>query len=244
MDISRAASQSEIEVRSLGDFVSAVLADDGESVLFRGQASAGWRLKPKVARSTPRAKGQRLEMEMSIFQKFCARSLTYLDREPQDDWDRLAIAQHHGLATRLLDWSTNPLAALWFALRKPLGESHAAVWMFSVEDDDLADQEVSPFEQRATVFYQPNHLTRRIIAQGGWFSVHKFNRNSLAYSTLDAIGSYKTRLVKFTIPISVASEMRRTLDRLGVSDASLFPDLDGLCRSLNSASSLLSDDLG
>jgi hypothetical protein len=59
-----------------------------------------------------------LGQEKRLLDDFKIRSNPYLDSSTRDDWDWLAIAQHNGMATRLLDWTDNPLAALWFAVRE------------------------------------------------------------------------------------------------------------------------------
>ena len=64
-----------------------------------------------------------------MFDEFKRRGVAVLPSRPSDDWEFLAVARHHGLPTRLLDWTENPLAALFFALEEP-SSGDSAVWCY------------------------------------------------------------------------------------------------------------------
>jgi hypothetical protein len=99
--------------------------------IYRGQREDK-PLRPRLGRLVP--KGKRKKIERLMFDEFKRTSIALTDLQPESDWDFLAIAQHHNLPTRLLDWTHSALAALWFAVEKePAQDSgkklDAVVWM-------------------------------------------------------------------------------------------------------------------
>ncbi len=104
-----------------------------ESVWFRGHEQADWKLIPKLYR--PEYRGA---SEAEIRQEFQIRAQQLLQggRLPTDKWEWYFLMQHYGVPTRLLDWTDNPLVALYFALHSPVNDdrepdTNAAVWMLN-----------------------------------------------------------------------------------------------------------------
>ncbi len=158
-----------------------------DDVLFRGHQCADWVLTPAIGRLKSRTSGSMLGTEGHILESFRRESLSYLNRDFRNDWELLTLAQHHGLATRLLDWTSNPLAALWFAVKEPaVGNAAGAVFMLELDDADrLTDLAAWPLAITRTEFFQPNHLTPRIAAQAGWFSAHSWVKKTKRYSRFE-----------------------------------------------------------
>lgn len=201
---------------------------------MRGQRS-GWDLTPTMSRLKPREAQSLVDVERLLLDGFKLASLPYLERMPTDDWDWLATAQHHGLPTRLLDWTSNPMAALWFAVRNaPIGNASGLVSVFAPDRDELVDRagSVTPWNIPRTMFFRPPHLNARIVAQAGWFSVHKYNRKTGRFSRLGNLPAFKTRIRSISVPPTSFSSIREDLDRMGVNEASLFPGLDGISQHL------------
>src|SRR5690242_20596727 len=76
--------------------------------VFRGHADGRYKLLSSVGRNA-HTSDTRARYEESMFNMFRRESQGYLPSVPGSDWDWLALAQHHGLPTRLLDWTYNPL---------------------------------------------------------------------------------------------------------------------------------------
>jgi hypothetical protein len=107
------------------------------NTIFRGQRR-NWELLPKIGRlKVPNLR----DYEYQLMEDFKREALPYIDWpfDYNSPWDWLALAQHHGLPTRLLDWTSNPLAGLWFAVRNTPDKLRcpAVVWVFNPREEDI-----------------------------------------------------------------------------------------------------------
>jgi hypothetical protein len=237
----KTAQPKPIKVYRVSDFLSEIeeikeaekKKGNVADFIFRGQ-SVDRPLLPKLGRVVP--KGNRANIEQLMFKEFQRTSIALSDLRPQSDWDFLSLAQHHGLPTRLLDWTYSALAALFFAVAHPtegLEPDDAVVWLLKTNKEDFIDETTreKPFDKGGTRIFRPKLITRRIAVQGGVFTVHRLSDDD-TFVPVDNNKSFKSRLVKFAIPAANFSHILQHLDGCGVNRFTLFPDLDGLCDHL------------
>jgi hypothetical protein len=134
-------------------------------------------------------------------------------------------------------------------VEKPPAEGvDGVVWAFTVRDDEYIEDEYiedgqnHPFEQRVTRIYEPKSVVARITAQRACFAVHGYDRKTHKFIPMEQNRRYKKRLTKLLIDASSFWEIRFHVDRCGINNASLFPDVGGLCRHVEWSHSLLSDE--
>jgi hypothetical protein len=198
--------------------------------LYRGQ-SLDRPLLPKIARYEIKDVAQ---TERDMLEDFKRRSVHLIDYRPGNSWDWLALAQHHGMATRLLDWTENPLIALWFsmALKTETKDSdYSVVWGFDVPNEDIvtSPEEMEKLADGITKVFKPNHITKRISSQFGWFTIHTSNRDK-KFLPFEDYEDYSDRLFKITVKSSCFSECKKWLHNFGINSASMYPDIDGLAK--------------
>jgi hypothetical protein len=221
--------------------------------VYRGVASKDWALETSLRRL-----GRHCEsVERPLLRSF-AKYARPGDIPSDTLWFRLAVAQHHGLPTRLLDWSVSPKVALHFATAE---ENHydkdGAVWcvdvvearrllpkklrdmlhkesayLFSIEMLEkisrLRDFDALGMKREFALFFEPPSLDARIINQGAIMSVMP--------GILSDLRAFLERQVgichRFIIPKELKWEIRDKLDQDNVTERMLFPGLDGLSRWL------------
>ena len=192
--------------------------------------------------------------EERILRIFKRKAHHFLSDAPpnDDDFEWMALMQHHGAPTRLLDFTWSPYVAAFFALYRATED--AAVWAFnpaqisrpeaverqrplfqSAVDPTQKDEFRRYFLKEQIPFVwvgEPQRMNRRLIAQSGTFAIPGVIDRSMD-EILSAYPDPKNTLVKFILETGkIRDQGMRELYRMNVTHATLFPDLDGLSRSL------------
>lgn len=248
-------SYLEFKANSVADYLSICTrilqewsnTDMGEPKLwFRGQKKTNWSLNPGEYRY-PLIDSDEMRSE------FILRAKTLLKKDPDSVWEWYFLMQHYGLPTRLLDWTEGSLIGLHFAISEDTGQDDAAVWVLDpwvlnkwsickaelvitgkeFPSDPIAEKYLKPVYIKQElpdrpIAIVPPYNSQRITVQRGTFTIHGNNTNGLEEQ-------FKEKIVKIIIPRSKSLEMRRELRCVGISEFTIFPDLDGLCRDIRSS---------
>jgi FRG domain len=219
-------------IESVLDLISTVEPLGRDLMLFRGQDRDD-PLLPKIARKDPTVNTAKQEREM--IEELKRRAAQDPILVGKDDWDCLVYAQHYGMATRLLDWTTNPLIALWFAAIDQKVDRNGYVYLLFVDNEIILDKtkDSDPFSIGKTKVFKPNINNPRIAAQSGWFTVHRYSKQAGKFVDLHKNRSLKTRVLMKGVPGRYKAEILQSLEKLGVNNESVFPGIEGSCRYVN-----------
>lgn len=217
-----------------------------EDLWFRGQDDSSWHLDTKLDRDFDRKR----ESEIVLAFELQAPSRHVGCPALADNPGWWSLMQHHGVATRLLDWSHSPLVGAYFAVRRPHSDHEAAVWVLAPGRLNAAmdkgpwllplgnEEHVgkhfrsvnnkgfpSPKEVLAVL---PQEIHLRLMLQQSRFTIHG------VATQLDTWPGCDDFLARFVIPADKRMQLRNDLGTLGIQESSLFPDLDALSVDLNS----------
>lgn len=243
----------EIRIATWSEFMA--LTDTLDAWAFRGQQDARWPLLTSLSRYLnayiPNQALWRAREERAI-RIFRRKAHNYLGDMPGlDNMLRcLALMQHHGAPTRLLDFTKSPYVAAFFALQSATCD--AAVYALNTPRLWVASPDGYPHMSRDHVdprvpgnfeqLYLPNanpiiwagepeEMDKRLVAQAGTLVVP----GTLDKPLDEILGGYRgsgVLLKKIVLPLAMRSEAMRALYRMNITTATLFPDLDGLARSI------------
>jgi hypothetical protein len=223
------------------------------TLAYRGVGSAIKGLRTGLARI-----GDDAAVEHHLLRNFRKYAEERPDARHDSIWHWLALAQHHGLPTRLLDWTYSPLVALHFVTEHASAfDEDGVVWCVDYarakkhlppplcdelqrEASDVFTPEmlaavVTSLEQLeslsaapALVFLEPPSLDQRIVTQYALFSLLTDPRAEMQ----DWVTAHPDLCRRVIIPASIKWEVRDKLDQANINERVLYPGLDGLCRWL------------
>src|SRR6266704_2168831 len=210
---------------------------------YRGHGKATWKLQPSIARSPVRT-----DSEMALITRFKQNALSFLVRPPSNEWEWLLLMQHHSLPTRLLDWTENPLVALYFVVKES-PKAKGCLWCLvpialngaryktPVPSSDIpclgVDEELDSYLPKS-VLTLPAKLPPaaalamrsfpRLAAQAGVFTITHKEQTSLEKVEK---GKHVGRLL---VPAAAKAGLAQEIAMLGITRLSLFPELESVAR--------------
>lgn len=212
----------EIEIKNLEMFMSKQYAFP-EIDFFRGQSSIEYKLVPSIGRMFKDEEHEILkQFERDIFEDFKRKYSMFTDAKPKNDKEFLFLAQHYGLPTRLLDWTYNPLIALYFACCSKFDRNGVVYQSYPFSRRIFNENQDDILSFPYTTLLIPNITDIRYKNQNGLFVLYPepWKENVEHITT------------KYVIPAESKRGILSKLEKIGIARSFIMPSLDSLCKDV------------
>jgi len=162
--------------------------------------------------------------------RFEARAREFFDLGSYSRFDVLALAQHHGVPTRLLDWTYSPLVAAYFAVTSRPETPDARARVYAIDTPEPIDTRRDIDQVQVVGLVEPAAVTRRIVSQKGVFTFHPVPDR--VWGNGGDGNPMETAPDWYDIPRDAVEYVERRLANYGVDTAHIMADFDALCTSI------------
>lgn len=224
--------ENQQEIGSLKEYLDAISKYEGYAYVYRGLSSKKYDLIPSLGRDE-----KKMINETQMFLDFKRNYYPYTDVRLSSDIDLLCLAQHYGLPTRLMDWTTNPLIALFFACQKTHNEEspEGKVCVKKLAKTNLVNGMTTP----VTNWQEIKDLFPKYIgdnAEGGFIFPEnidiRFRNQCGLFFCCNKPEIPISQDGELVISASQKEAILKELAQIGITKLFIYPLLDNLCDSI------------